>query len=84
VSVVPTHPEWVRSTTALWTDRADIQLYRAKSEGRNRVFIDQQREIAVSAEEKSMLFGPLSMEDPAWIEGIASRRVKHCSRQRNE
>lgn len=65
-------PEWVRSTTALWTDRADVQLYRAKSEGRNRVFIDQQREIAVSAEEKSMLFGPLSMEDPAWIENISA------------
>lgn len=65
-------PEWVRSTTALWTDRADVQLYRAKTEGRNRVFIDQQREIAVSAEEKSMLFGPLSMEDPAWIENSSA------------
>jgi len=30
-------PEWVRSTASLWTERADIQLYRAKSEGRNRV-----------------------------------------------
>jgi diguanylate cyclase (GGDEF)-like protein len=65
-------PEWVRSTTALWTDRADIQLYRAKSEGRNRVFIDQQREIAVSAEEKNMLFGHLSIGDPAWIESVSS------------
>ena len=65
-------PEWVRSTSALWTDRADIQLYRAKSEGRNRVFIDEQREIAVSAEEKSMLFGHLLIGDPAWIESISS------------
>lgn len=65
-------PEWVRSTTSLWTDRADIQLYRAKSEGRNRVFIDEQQVIAVSAEEKSMLFGPLSMGDPAWIENLAA------------
>jgi diguanylate cyclase (GGDEF)-like protein len=65
-------PEWVRSTTSLWTDRADIQLYRAKSEGRNRVFIDEQQVIAVSAEEKSMLFGPLSMGDPAWIESYAA------------
>lgn len=65
-------PEWVRSTTALWTDRADIQLYRAKSEGRNRVYIEQQREIAVSAEEKNMLFGHLAMGDPAWIESISS------------
>lgn len=65
-------PEWVRSTNALWTDRADIQLYRAKSEGRNRVFIDEQREIAVSAEEKSMLFGHLLLGDPAWIESVSS------------
>ncbi|MES2877991.1 MAG: GGDEF domain-containing protein [Pseudomonadota bacterium] len=65
-------PEWVRSTTALWTDRADIQLYRAKSDGRNRVYIDEQREIAVSAEEKSMLFGHLLMGDPAWIESASS------------
>ena len=65
-------PEWVRSTNALWTDRADIQLYRAKSEGRNRVFIDEQREIAVSAEEKSMLFGHLLLGDPAWIESVSN------------
>jgi diguanylate cyclase (GGDEF)-like protein len=65
-------PEWVRSTTDLWTDRADIQLYRAKSEGRNRVFIDEQPEIAVSAEEKNMLFGHLLMGDPAWIENTSS------------
>jgi predicted signal transduction protein with EAL and GGDEF domain len=65
-------PEWVRSTTTLWTERADVQLYRAKSEGRNRVFIDEQREIAVSAEEKSMLFGHLLLGDPAWIESVSS------------
>lgn len=65
-------PEWVRSTTALWTDRADIQLYRAKTEGRNRVCIEQQREIAVSAEEKNMLFSHLSIGDPAWLESVSS------------
>ena len=65
-------PEWVRSTTSLWTERADLQLYRAKSEGRNCVFIDEQREIAVSAEEKSMLFGHLLQGDPAWIENASS------------
>ena len=32
--------------------RADIQLYKAKAEGRNRVFLDQQQEIYVSAERK--------------------------------
>jgi two-component system cell cycle response regulator len=61
-------PEWVRSTGALWTERADTQLYRAKTEGRNRVFLDYQQEIVVSAEEKNMLFGHLALGDPAWIE----------------
>jgi two-component system, cell cycle response regulator len=61
-------PEWVRSTAALWTERADVQLYRAKHEGRNRVILDTQQEIFVSAEEKNMLFGHLALGDPAWIE----------------
>jgi diguanylate cyclase (GGDEF)-like protein len=61
-------PEWVRSTAALWTERADLQLYRAKSEGRNRVCLDQQQEIYVSAEEKHLLFGHLALGEPAWIE----------------
>lgn len=65
-------PEWVRSTTTLWTDRADMQLYRAKVDGRNRVYIDQQPELAVSAEEKSLLFGHLLIGDPAWIESVSS------------
>jgi diguanylate cyclase (GGDEF)-like protein len=62
-------PEWVRSTAALWTERADLQLYRAKNEGRNRVFLDHQQEIFVSAEEKNLLFGHLALGEPAWIEG---------------
>jgi two-component system cell cycle response regulator len=65
-------PEWVRSTNALWTDRADGQLYRAKAEGRNRVCIDQQPVIAVSAEEKYMLFSHLAVGNPAWIETVTS------------
>lgn len=65
-------PEWVRSTAALWTERADVQLYRAKTEGRNRVFLDQQQEIFVSAEEKNLLFGHLSLGDPAWIENVST------------
>ena len=64
-------PEWIRSTVALWTERADVQLYRAKSEGRNRVCLDHQQEIFVSAEEKNLLFGHLSLGDPAWIESVS-------------
>jgi len=51
--------QWIRSTTLLWTDRADHQLYQAKSAGRNRVSIEEQPDSTVSAEEKSLLFGPL-------------------------
>lgn len=64
-------PEWVRSTATLWTERADVQLYRAKTEGRNRIFLDHQQEIFVSAEEKNMLFGHLALGDPAWIESTS-------------
>lgn len=65
-------PRWVRSTPELWVDRADFELYRAKSEGRNRACIELQPILSVSAEEKSLLFGPLSLGDPAWIEGLVN------------
>ena len=65
-------PEWVRSTAELWNERADSQLYKAKTEGRNRVCLDHQQEIFVSAEEKNLLFGHLSLGDPAWIEAVTS------------
>ena len=64
-------PVWVRSTTALWIEHADKELYRAKSQGRNQVCIDPQEVIAVSAEEKNLLFGHLSLGEPAWIESIS-------------
>ncbi len=56
--------QWIRSTTTLWTERADKQLYLAKSAGRNRVHIEEQPDSTVSAEEKSLLFGPLYAPSP--------------------
>ncbi|MBT0569655.1 GGDEF domain-containing protein [Curvibacter sp. CHRR-16] len=52
--------EWVRTTPSLWLERADVQLYRAKQSGRNRVELDQQQDVSVSAEEKNFLFGQLA------------------------
>lgn len=51
--------QWIRSTTALWADRADAELYKAKLGGRNRISIEEQPDSTVTAEEKSLLFGPL-------------------------
>lgn len=65
-------PEWVRSTAALWTEHADSLLYQAKAAGRNRVCIGHQQVIAVSPEEKSLLFGHLLIGEPAWIERVAA------------
>jgi diguanylate cyclase (GGDEF)-like protein len=50
-------PQWVRSSAALWVERADQQLYRAKAEGRNRACLEQPTVSLVSAEEKGLLFG---------------------------
>jgi diguanylate cyclase (GGDEF)-like protein len=56
-------PQWVRSTPALWMERADLQLYRAKSEGRNRTCLEPTPVSIVSADEKSMLFGTSNFGD---------------------
>jgi len=64
-------PEWVRSTADLWIERADQQLYRAKSDGRNQVCLEQPQELSVSAEEKGLLFGNLNMDEPVTIEAIS-------------
>ena len=50
-------PQWVRSTSALWMERADLQLYRAKEGGRDRVSLEPTVTPQVSAEEKALLFG---------------------------
>ncbi|RCX09724.1 GGDEF domain-containing protein [Extensimonas vulgaris] len=56
---------WIRSTPRLWIERADQQLYLAKSGGRNCVRIEAQPDSTVSAEEKSLLFGP-PFENSGW------------------
>ena len=48
-------PQWVRSTPTLWIERADVQLYRAKQQGRNRVCLEPSALSVVSAEEKALL-----------------------------
>ncbi len=52
-------PQWVRSSATLWGERADQQLYRAKTEGRNRTCLEMPPLTVVSAEEKGLLFGAL-------------------------
>ncbi|MBT9569377.1 MAG: GGDEF domain-containing protein [Thiobacillus sp.] len=72
-------PEWVRSTTALWIERADTQLYRAKSEGRNRVCLDQPQELAVTAEEKGLLFGHLMLDDSGALHAPSGETSRDAS-----
>jgi diguanylate cyclase len=56
-------PQWVRTTARLWMDRTDLQLYRAKSEGRNRCCLEPTAVPLVSAEEKGLLFANSSFQD---------------------
>ena len=56
-------PQWVRSSPALWIERADVQLYRAKALGRNRVCLEPTAVSVVSAEEKALLFGISQFQD---------------------
>ena len=56
-------PQWVRSTPGIWLQRADLQLYRAKSEGRDRVCFEQNLAPAVSAQERAMLLGDPMIQD---------------------
>jgi len=58
-------PQWVRSSPELWIERADLQLYRAKALGRNRVCLDEPAAASlVSAEEKALLFGISQFHEP--------------------
>ena len=56
-------PQWVRSSSLLWVERADQQLYRAKQTGRNRVCLEQPAVSIVTPEEKGMLFGTSQFSD---------------------
>jgi diguanylate cyclase (GGDEF)-like protein len=56
-------PQWVRSTPALWMERADQQLYRAKSEGRDRVCLEPMSGPAVSALERDLLLGGTPIQE---------------------
>lgn len=49
-------PQWVRTTPRIWMDRADVQLYRAKAEGRNRCCLEEAAVSLVSTDEKGLLF----------------------------
>lgn len=55
-------PQWVRTTPRIWMDRADVQLYRAKSEGRNRCCLEEAAVSLVSADEKGLLFATSQLQ----------------------
>jgi predicted signal transduction protein with EAL and GGDEF domain len=56
-------PQWVRSTPALWKERADQQLYLAKAQGRNLVRLEPSATSVVSSEEKRLLFESFQIQD---------------------
>ncbi len=56
-------PQWVRSTPAIWLERADQQLYLAKAQGRNLVRLEPSASSLVSIEEKRLLFDAFQFQD---------------------
>jgi diguanylate cyclase (GGDEF)-like protein len=56
-------PQWVRSTPALWVERADQQLYRSKTQGRNLVRLEPTAVSVVSNEERRLLFETFQSQD---------------------
>ena len=57
-------PQWVRSTPAIWLQRADQQLYLAKAQGRDRVCLEPSASPEVSPQERAMLLTRLVAQDP--------------------
>lgn len=53
---------WIRSESAIWIERADRQLYRAKHEGRNTVCMEPTIDTVVTTEEKELLFGSMNFD----------------------
>jgi diguanylate cyclase len=56
-------PQWVRSSVRLWLERADLQLYNAKTAGRNCAVFEPAAVSLVTAEEKGLLFSPSQFGD---------------------
>lgn len=56
-------PPWVRSTPGIWLQRADLQLYRAKAEGRDRVCLEYSAAHQVSPQERAMLLDSPPIRD---------------------
>jgi diguanylate cyclase (GGDEF)-like protein len=54
-------PPWIRSSGRLWVERADLQLYQAKAQGRNRVEIDTPPLSHVSPQERDLLFSAVAL-----------------------
>ncbi len=57
-------PQWVRSTPGIWLQRADLQLYRAKAEGRDRVCLEHTAAHDVSVQERDLLLASHAIQDP--------------------
>ena len=56
-------PQWVRSTPGIWLQRADLQLYRAKAEGRDRVCLEHTAAPDVSLLERELLLAGHTVQE---------------------